>query len=288
MVERRFLQGGMNRSIRCSPIATPRGGLRELCLPYSSNRIVAAPPAPPQGPRARLGPALGPGLNRSFAWLKWYIHAVKTAEGKRKFLVGIAGGSGSGKTTLAKKVLESCLAAGITGQIFSLDNYYRPLEHLPFEGRKVYNFDHPHAIDFALALEHLKRLRAGKAIRQPVYDFKVYTRGGTRLQEATQVILVEGLYALYPPELLALYDYKIFISTGIATAVLRRMGRDITERGRDVDGSKHQILTAVLPMYETYVKPTQRNAHFSINWDGEEIPEKATEGLVRMVRDYFR
>lgn len=208
---------------------------------------------------------------------------------RRKFIMGVAGGSGSGKTTFARAVLEQSRTAGISGQMFSLDNYYRPLGHLSLKERKAYNFDHPHAIDFDLALEQLQRLRAGQSIQQPIYDFRAHTRKAeSRLLEPTQIIIVEGLYALYPSEFLALYDYKIFVSTGIATAALRRISRDITERARDVDGAKHQILTTVLPMYETYVKPTQRNAHFSINWEGEEIPEKATEGLIRMVRDFFR
>ncbi|MBI3563987.1 MAG: uridine kinase [Elusimicrobia bacterium] len=208
---------------------------------------------------------------------------------KRRFIVGVAGGSGSGKTTFARKVLEQSREAGISGLMFSLDNYYRPLGHLSLDERKEYNFDHPHAIDFELALEQLDKLRSGHAVDQPVYDFKQHTRSHEpRRLEPTQLIIVEGLYALYKKEFLDLYDYKIYVSTGIATAALRRISRDIIERGRDVDGAKHQILTTVLPMYESFVKPTQRNAHFSINWEGEEIPEKATEGLIRMVRDFFR
>ena len=208
---------------------------------------------------------------------------------EKRFIVGIAGGSGSGKTTFTRRVVSECQKSGITGQIFSLDNYYRPLSHLTLGERKDYNFDHPEAIDFALALQHLRRLKDGEGVDQPVYDFKTHTRRETTLPcGPAQLIVVEGLYALYPPEFLPFYHYRIFVSTGLATAVLRRVARDIAERGRGVEDAKHQILTTVLPMYETYVKPTQKNAHFSIDWDGEEVPEKATEGLVRMVRDFFR
>ncbi|MBI4669529.1 MAG: uridine kinase [Elusimicrobia bacterium] len=203
-------------------------------------------------------------------------------------IVGIAGGSGSGKTTFARRIVEGCAKIGIRGQIFSLDSYYAPLNHLSFKERQVYNFDHPDAIDLGLIVAHLEKLRAGQAIKQPVYDFKIHTRKKkTILRRPTPLIIVEGLYALHFSELLAFYDYKLFVSTGIATAILRRIERDINERGRDVEGAKHQILSTVLPMYEDYVKPTQKNAHFSINWDGEEIPDKATEGIISMLRDFF-
>ena len=212
-----------------------------------------------------------------------------TTDKKSRFLLGIAGGSGSGKTTLASKLIEECGKIGIPGQIVSLDNYYRPLDHLKFEERKVYNFDHPNAIDSALAFRHIQALCNGKAIKQPIYDFKAHTRAAETTPCApTKLIIIEGLYTLHFPKLLALCDYKIFVSTGMVTAMLRRVQRDISERGRAIEDTKHQILSTVMPMYETYVKPTQRNAHFSINWEGEEIPGKATEGLVRMMRDHFR
>jgi len=214
---------------------------------------------------------------------------MRAGKKTKPFIVGIAGGSGSGKTTFSRKVVAACRKVGISGAILSLDSYYRPLESLSLAKRKAYNFDHPDAIDFDLAYRHLQRLSAGERIEQPIYDFKAYTRRAETLAcVPAQLIVVEGLYALYPQEFLELYHYRIFVSTGLATAALRRIVRDISERGRDVEGAKHQILTTVLPMYESYVKPTQRNAHFSINWVGEEIPEKATEGLVRMVRDFFR
>ncbi|MFC1522558.1 uridine kinase [Elusimicrobiota bacterium] len=205
------------------------------------------------------------------------------------FLIGIAGGSGSGKTTFADKICRACSKVGIEGQIISLDNYYRPLDHLTFEKRQVYNFDHPNAIDSDMAYDHIKALRSGKNIEQPLYDFKLHTRQKEIVtRHPTSFIVVEGLYALYFPKLLSQYDLKIFVSTGLATGVLRRVQRDVEERGRDIEGAKHQILNTVLPMYETYVKPTQKSTHFSINWDGEEVPQKATEGLVMMLRDHFR
>jgi len=208
---------------------------------------------------------------------------------KPHFVIGVAGSSGSGKTTLATKLVGQCAAIGITGQIFSLDSYYHTQDHLSLEERKAQNYDHPESIDSALAVKHLRALCSGMAIQQPVYDFKIHTR----LRETiacmpTQLVVVEGLYALYFQDLLELCDYKIFVSTNIVTAMLRRVQRDISERGRDIEGIKHQILATVLPMFDTYVRPTQNNAHFSINWDGEEIPIKATDGLVRMMRDHFR
>jgi uridine kinase len=208
---------------------------------------------------------------------------------RKSFVFGIAGGSGSGKTTLAHRVVRDCAADGIKGQIFSLDNYYHPLRHMSFAERKKHNFDHPNALDLKLAAKQLERLRKGKAVEQPVYDFGQHARKKvTQRREPTQLIVVEGLYALYDRRLLDQYHFNVFVSTGIATAVLRRIQRDISERGRDVEGAKTQILTTVLPMYETYVKPTQRNAHFSINYDGADLPERAADGLVTMVRDFFR
>ncbi|MFA6093373.1 MAG: uridine kinase [Elusimicrobiota bacterium] len=215
--------------------------------------------------------------------------ANTSQKGALRFVVGIAGGSGSGKTTFARRVLEESRKIGIEGQLFSLDNYYKPLSRLSIKEKRNHNFDHPNALDFDLALKQLHRLCSGRSIEQPVYDFKTSARKKKTCRcEPTPLIVVEGLYALYLPEFLRLFDYRIFVSTGLATALLRRIQRDLQERGRDIQGSKHQILTTVLPMYEHYVKPTQRNAHFSINWEGEEIPEKATEGLLRMVRDFFR
>jgi uridine kinase len=208
---------------------------------------------------------------------------------KDRFVIGIAGGSGSGKTTLAGRLVDQCARIGITGQLFSLDNYYQPLDHLSLEERKSFNFDHPDAIDSVLAVRQLRELCAGRPVEQPLYDFRLHTRQPTPLPcSPAQLIVVEGIHTLHYAELRALCDYLVFVSTDPVTAMLRRVQRDISERGRDIEGIKHQIIATVLPMYDTYVRPSQRHAHFSINWEGEEIPAKATEGLLRMLRDHFR
>ena len=133
---------------------------------------------------------------------------------KPHFVIGVAGSSGSGKTTLATKLVAQCAAIGITGQIFSLDSYYRPLDHMSFEERKAQNYDHPDSIDSELAVIQLRDLCTGKAIQQPVYDFKIHTRRKESVTcMPTQMVVVEGLYALYFQELLNLCDFKIFVST---------------------------------------------------------------------------
>ena len=117
---------------------------------------------------------------------------ITNSKRKTRFLVGIAGGSGSGKTTLARKLIEECEKIGIAGRILSLDNYYRPLDHLKFEKRKAYNFDHPNAIDSTLALKHIKELCAGRSVRQPIYNFKLHTREkATTICHPTKLIIIE-------------------------------------------------------------------------------------------------
>jgi len=212
----------------------------------------------------------------------------KNKEEKKCLVIGIAGGSGSGKTTFAKRLIKESRKMGLKACMFSLDNYYKPLDDRPFEERKKYNFDHPDAIDSDLAAQQLEDLCKGKAIQQPAYDFKRHTREEkTTKITPKDLIIVEGLYTLYFKKISSLCDYKVFVSTGMVTSTLRRVERDIKERGRTVEDIKKQILATVLPMYETHVKPTMRYAHFIVNWEGEEIPDKATVGFVRMLRDHF-
>lgn len=213
---------------------------------------------------------------------------TKNKERKRCLVIGIAGGSGSGKTTFAKRLIKESRKMGIKACMFSLDNYYKPLDDLTFEERKKYNFDDPAAIDSELAAQQLADLCAGKTIQQPAYDFKRHTREEkTTRVTPKDLIVVEGLYTLYFKKISNLCDYKVFVSTGMVTSTLRRVERDVKERGRTIEDIKKQILATVLPMYETHVKPTMRYAHFIVNWEGEEIPDKASVGFVRMLRDHF-
>ena len=213
---------------------------------------------------------------------------TKSNEKKRCLVIGIAGGSGSGKTTFAKRLIRESRKMGIKACMFSLDNYYKSLDDKTFEERKKYNFDDPSAIDSELAAQQLLDLCEGRSIQQPAYDFKRHTREEkTTRVTPKDLIVVEGLYTLYFSKIRNLCDYKVFVSTGMVTSTLRRVERDVKERGRTIEDIKNQILTTVLPMYETHVKPTMRYAHFIVNWEGEEIPDKASVGFVRMLRDHF-
>lgn len=207
---------------------------------------------------------------------------------KRCLVIGIAGSSGSGKTTFANRLIEGTRQMGLTACMFSLDNYYKSLQDKSFEDRKKTNFDKPTSIEYKLAARHLNSLCHGRSIRQPIYNFKMHTREKeTVLVRPADLIVVEGLYTIYFNEIKNLCDYTVFVSTGLVTSTLRRVERDIKERGRTVEDIKEQILSTVLPMYEQYVKPTMKSAHFIVNWDGTEIPDIATEAFVRMIRDHF-
>lgn len=172
-------------------------------------------------------------------------------------LVGIAGGSGSGKTTLALKLHEAFSGSSLISQ----DAYYKDFSHLPLEERKKLNFDHPNALDFALLKEHLIALKNGNGIDQPVYNFCTHSpeRFSTPV-DPSQVILVEGILLFAVPEIRDLFDIKIFVDTDDDVRLLRRIERDMTERGRDFIDIKTQYLETVKPMYEAFVFPSKKYA----------------------------
>ncbi len=179
-----------------------------------------------------------------------------------KIVIGIAGGSGSGKTTLAKKIQQALPEHTI---VICQDSYYRDLSHLSHLERANTNFDHPHSLDFGLLCQNLMALKAGHSIEEPIYNFSTHTRENrTNRVDPAPIVILEGILLLAVPEVRDLLDLKIFVDTDSDICVLRRIERDINERGRDFAGVKNQYLATVKPMYDAYVEPTKQFADIII------------------------
>jgi uridine kinase len=180
-------------------------------------------------------------------------------------VIGIAGCSGSGKTTLAAE-----LARALGGIHFHLDNYYRDLKHLPLEERFRQNFDDPELIEVALLAPQVAVLARGEAIERPVYDFSTHTRveGRTERVEAGPFLIVEGLFALYYPELLPLYHLRVYIDTPDGLCFERRLKRDIEQRGRTEESVRRQYEATVRPSSIAYVRPSAAHADLTIDGTG--------------------
>jgi uridine kinase len=168
------------------------------------------------------------------------------------YLIGIAGPSCSGKSEVSRR-----LARILRAPVLPLDAYYRELDHLPFEERVRTNFDAPDALDRELVAEHVQTLKAGGAVDRPVYDFARHTRSGNveRIPSA-EFVVIEGLFALYWPEVRALLDKRVYISAEHETCLARRIFRDVRERGRTEESVREQYARTVLPMCDEYVAPT--------------------------------
>lgn len=181
----------------------------------------------------------------------------------RPFVVGIAGGTGSGKTTVAHK-----LAAAIPhGRCVTIehDAYYFDQGHLPHEERAKINYDHPASLESQLLVKHLRELRAGHAVDVPIYDFASHTRRAeTRHLEATRVIVVEGILVFTEPALRELMDIKIFVDTDPDIRLMRRIRRDLEQRGRTFQSVRDQYYATVRPMHIEHVEPTKRWADLII------------------------
>lgn len=174
-------------------------------------------------------------------------------------VIGIAGGSGSGKTTIASLIVERIGADHIA--LIAHDSYYKDLSALDPEARARVNFDHPDSLDTELFIEHLKRLKQGIAVDVPVYDFKTHTRTPHTIHvEPKPVILVEGILIFAEPALRALLDIKIYVDTDADIRFIRRLQRDIAERGRSSESVIQQYLTTVRPMHMEFVEPSKRYA----------------------------
>jgi len=173
-------------------------------------------------------------------------------------VIGIAGGSGSGKTTLIERIVSE-FGQDIT--VVSHDDYYYAHDDLTFEQRKKLNYDHPDAFDNDLLYDHLTRLRSGQAVECPVYDFIERNRSKeTRLVVPDKVVIVEGILIFAEKRLCDLMDVKIFVETDADERIMRRILRDVDERGRDLHEVVEQYRTSVRPMHEQFVQPSRRNA----------------------------
>jgi len=174
-------------------------------------------------------------------------------------VIGIAGGSGSGKTTVAQEILQRVGPDRIA--YIQHDSYYKDLTGLPPTQRNEVNFDHPNSLETELLIRHVEKLKAGQPIEVPVYDFSTDSRTGeTFMVQPHRVIIVEGILIFVEPALRALFDVKIFVDTDPDVRLIRRLQRDITERGRSVESVIKQYQSTVRPMHLEFVEPSKRYA----------------------------
>lgn len=178
-------------------------------------------------------------------------------------VIGIAGGTGSGKSTLIQRINEE-FADKIT--MLSHDFYYKAHDEMTYEERCQLNYDHPNAIETELMIEHVKALKEWKAIERPVYDFTVHNRKAdeTVTVMPSKVVVVEGILIFENKELLDLFDIKVYVDTDADVRILRRILRDVQDRGRTLDSVVNQYLTTVKPMHEQFVEPSKKYADIII------------------------
>lgn len=185
-------------------------------------------------------------------------------------IIGVGGGSGSGKTTVVNKIVEGIGQDQIV--LIEHDSYYRDLTHLPLSERVKQNFDHPASLETELLIRHLDALKKGYKIDMPVYDFVEHTRAAESISVAPKkVILIDGILIFSEPNLREKMDIKIFVDTDDDVRLLRRLKRDINERGRDFDGVLNQYELYVRPMHLEFVEPSKRYADIIIPRGGENI-----------------
>lgn len=184
-------------------------------------------------------------------------------------VIGIAGGSGSGKTTLMKNLINR-FQDDVT--VLSHDNYYRPYEEMSIEERRKVNYDHPDAFETEMMVDHLKELKAGRAIECPIYDYTTYSRTNeTTRVEPRKVILVEGILIFENKDLCSQMDIKIFVDTDADVRLIRRIKRDVAKRGRSLESVLTQYLATVKPMHEQFVEPSKKNADLVVLEGGKNL-----------------
>ena len=198
-------------------------------------------------------------------------------------VIGIAGGTGSGKTTITRKIMQHF--GGDVSVIYH-DNYYKAHHNMSYEERSKRNYDHPDAFDTELMVEDLKKLRRGESIQSPMYDYKIHDRSEkTVTVKPAKVVVVEGILIFQSPELCDLMDIKIYVDTDADVRILRRIIRDVRDRGRSLDNIVNQYLTTVKPMHEQFVEPSKRKADIIIPEGGHN--QVALEMVIERVRAHL-
>ena len=198
-------------------------------------------------------------------------------------VIGIAGGTGSGKTTITRRLTERF---GGDVSVIHHDNYYKAHHDLPYEERALLNYDHPDAFDTDLLIEDLRKLRAGETVYCPVYDYSIHDRTEKTLEiRPTKVIIVEGILIYENRELCDQMDIKIYVDTDADVRILRRILRDVKERGRSLDSVINQYLSTVKPMHEQFVEPSKRRADVIVPEGGHN--PVALEMVIQRVRAHL-
>jgi len=184
------------------------------------------------------------------------------------FIIGIAGGTGSGKTTVVKKIIELLPKDEVA--IIPQDSYYRDNSNLPLEERQDMNFDHPRSLEFSLLIEHIKQLKSGNPIEQPIYSYLTCTRSKETIKvEPKKVVIVEGILILANAQLRNLMDIKVFVDADNDDRLMRVIMRDIVERGRSVNKVLERYVKTVKPMHLQFIEPTKRYADIIIPQGGD-------------------
>jgi uridine kinase len=177
-------------------------------------------------------------------------------------VIGIAGGTGSGKTTITKKLIQRF---GDDVSVIYHDNYYKDHHNMSYEERSKLNYDHPDSFDTELLIQAVKDLKAGKTVKCPVYDYSIHDRTEETVEvHPAKVIIVEGILIFQSRELCQQMDIKIYVDTDADVRILRRIVRDVRDRGRSLESVVEQYLTTVKPMHEQFVEPSKRNADIII------------------------
>jgi uridine kinase len=188
--------------------------------------------------------------------------------GKKPVVIGVAGGSGSGKTSVTKSIYEHFKGHSIL--MLEQDYYYKDQSNIPFDQRLNTNYDHPSAFDNDLLIDHIKALINHQPIKKPVYDYTLHTRSQeVIIVEPKEVIILEGILILEDERLRDLMDIKLFVDTDADLRIIRRIQRDIQERGRSIDSVVEQYISVVRPMHNKYIEPTKRYANIIIPEGGQ-------------------